>query len=107
MGNGDKTARIWDAATGKVIGILNGHEGTLPTATFSPDGSRILTASQDGTARVWDAANGNEIAALKHGGTVNSAEFSPDGRYIVTLTVRPAMLLRSSRTGRRLMLARR
>jgi hypothetical protein len=34
---------------------LKGHTGTVRSATFSPDGTRIVTASQDGTAKVWDA----------------------------------------------------
>ena len=33
----------------------------MKSAAFSPDGQRIVTASQDGTARVWDAASGGQI----------------------------------------------
>ena len=55
----DRTARIWDAATGKPIGEpLRGHEDVVMSAAFSPDGQRIVTASKDRTARVWDAATG-------------------------------------------------
>ena len=67
----DKTARIWDAATGKEIAVLRGHEDDVNSAAFSPDGSRIVTASDDKTARIWDAASGKEIAVLRgHEGTV-------------------------------------
>ena len=31
-------------------------------AAFSPDGTRIVTASADNTARVWDAATAKEVA---------------------------------------------
>ena len=34
-------------------------------AAFSPDGARIVTASQDKTARVWDAKSGKELARLR------------------------------------------
>jgi len=34
--------------------VLRGHQGGLNSAAFSPDGSRIVTASWDMTARVWD-----------------------------------------------------
>ena len=55
------------------------------SAAFSPDGSRIVTASWDKTARIWDAASAKEIAVLRgHDGVVNSAAFSPDGSRIVT-----------------------
>jgi len=81
----DRTARIWDAATGKEIAVLRGHDRAVHSAAFSPDGSRIVTASEDKTARIWDAATAKEIAVLRgHENTVNSATFSPDGRRIVT-----------------------
>ena len=54
----DKTARVWDAATGKSLATLAGHEDGVWSAQFSPDGTRIVTASGDKTARVWDAATG-------------------------------------------------
>ena len=43
----DKTARLWDAATGKPIGEpLKGHERLVYSVAFSPDGKRIVTASR-------------------------------------------------------------
>jgi hypothetical protein len=61
------------------------HESTVNTAQFSPDGQRIITASEDNTARVWDAKTGQEIAKLNgHEGWVNTAQFSPDGQRIIT-----------------------
>ena len=86
----DKTARIWDAATGQPIGQpLKGHDGPVNSAAFSPDGKRIVTASADNAARVWDSATGQPIGEpLKgHEGAVLSAAFSPDGKRIVTASV--------------------
>jgi WD40 repeat protein len=57
----------------------------LNSAAFSPDGKRIVTASEDDTVRVWDAATAKEIAVLRgHENRVYSAAFSPDGTRIVT-----------------------
>jgi WD40 repeat protein/energy-coupling factor transporter ATP-binding protein EcfA2 len=82
----DKTARVWDAASGRAIGELIGHQDTVWTATFSPDGKRIVTASRDKTARIWDTASGKPVGEPfeGHEGPVLSAMFSPDGKRIVT-----------------------
>ena len=64
---------------------FNGHGQFVHSAAFSPDGTRVVTASNDNTARVWDAATGAGLAELKgHGGIVNSAAFSTDGTRVVT-----------------------
>ena len=55
------------------------------SAVFSPDGSRIVTASSDSTARLWDAKTGIVLATLSgHTGPVWSAVFGPDGSRVVT-----------------------
>ncbi|MCP5246102.1 MAG: hypothetical protein H6937_09210 [Burkholderiales bacterium] len=43
----DRTARLWDAQTGKVLGNPIQHDGTVDSATFSPDGTWVVTASND------------------------------------------------------------
>ncbi len=81
----DKSARIWDAATGRQLAVLSGHDGVVRTAAFSPDGRRIVTASGDRTARIWDAVTAKPLDVLSgHADMVWSAAFSPDGRRIVT-----------------------
>jgi WD40 repeat protein/serine/threonine protein kinase/TPR repeat protein len=81
----DKTARVWDAYTGRPLATLKGHEAKLYSASFSPDGSRIVTASDDKTARVWDARSGALLSVLAgHGDGVRAACYSPDGLRIVT-----------------------
>src|SRR5262249_42448652 len=82
----DKTARVWDAETGKQIGQpRKGHTRGVGSAAFSPDGKRIVTASLDQTARLWDAETGEQIGDLAgHTDNVINAAFSPDGKRIVT-----------------------
>ena len=53
-------------------------------AVFSPDGQRVLTASE-GTAQLWDAATGQPLGQpMKHGGDILTAVFSANGQRVVT-----------------------
>jgi WD40 repeat protein len=64
---------------------LLGHGGDVSRAGFSPDGRRIVTASQDTTVRTWEAATGQELQVLRgHEDWVWRAVFSPDGERIVS-----------------------
>jgi dipeptidyl aminopeptidase/acylaminoacyl peptidase len=81
----DKTARLWDAASGKAIGEPMNHEDVVNSAQFSPDGLRVVTILEDKTARLWDSISGKPIGEpMKHADVINSAQFSPDGQRIVT-----------------------
>jgi len=51
---GDGSARVWDAATGESLGAPLTHQDAVRSAAFSPDGTRVVTASLDKTARMWE-----------------------------------------------------
>jgi WD40 repeat protein len=64
--------------------VFTGHDGSVNTAVFSPDGKYVVTASSDGTARLWDL-EGNQLQVFEgHGGAVKSALLSPGGQYLIT-----------------------
>jgi eukaryotic-like serine/threonine-protein kinase len=85
------------------LAVLTGHGDRLNSAAYSPDGGRIVTASNDKTARIWDARTGVELAVLfGHGDAVASAAYSPDGTRIVTASYDKTALIWDARTGAKL-----
>jgi WD40 repeat protein/tetratricopeptide (TPR) repeat protein len=79
----DKSARIWESATGECLAFL-WHSTHVAQATFSPDGAHVMTVAGH-EARVWDAHSGTiESPPLRHRADIRFAAFSPDGRRIVT-----------------------
>ncbi|MBB3660037.1 WD40 repeat protein [Rhizobium sp. BK650] len=128
----DGTARIWeiDAAeerTAAIILAMNleskpmekrelrlDHFGPVKSPHFSPDGKRVVTASQDGMARIWSAATGEKLGpAMLHGETVDQVVFSADGRRVLSVSakrslvwqaIRPLTTIRSGRASDRFLL---
>ncbi|KAG1891650.1 WD40-repeat-containing domain protein [Suillus fuscotomentosus] len=58
----------------------------IRTVSFSPDGTRIVSGSDDQTIRLWDAGTGQPVGEpLKgHTGLIRTVSFSPDGTRIVS-----------------------
>jgi WD40 repeat protein len=80
----DPGANLWDES-GHLIAPLKGHTGPISSVSFGSNGTRIVTASEDGTARLWDGTDGALVAVLEgHTSGVKSASFNPDGTRIVT-----------------------
>jgi WD40 repeat protein len=75
---------VWDAAD--AWPLLSVSACQLPgTASFSPDGSKIVVGCGDGTVRVFETATGRLLVSLPATGVgvISAAAFSPDGRSIV------------------------
>lgn len=79
-GSDDKTARLWEAATGKPLATLP-HEGEVRAVAFSPDGRTIFTGGFG--AWLWEAATGKLIGSLRSKNFVNGVAFSPDSQSVV------------------------
>jgi WD40 repeat protein/tetratricopeptide (TPR) repeat protein len=63
------------------------HGRVVNHVSFSRDGERLVTSSDDGTARVFVLGQGpgqSEPKLLRHNSSVFAADFSPDGQYVAT-----------------------
>jgi eukaryotic-like serine/threonine-protein kinase len=82
--------RVLETATTNLITFFsNAHSAPIRNLRFSPDGQRVVSASDDKTAKIWQVRTGKRLHTLTHSARVTWAEFSPDGQTIVTATVAP------------------
>lgn len=84
-GSGDNSVRVWYLATGKEVGVFEGHGVWVMAVACAPDGTHVASGSYDCSARVWDLATGKEERVLKgHTDWVISVNCSPDGAHVVS-----------------------
>ncbi|MBK8276619.1 MAG: hypothetical protein IPK92_12505 [Nitrospira sp.] len=90
----DRTTSLWDVSSGKLLTVFSAYNGlsnvsadfsNINDAQFSPNGTKVITASGDKVAHLWEVPSGNLLRTLTgHTGTVTDAQFSPDGTKLVT-----------------------
>lgn len=96
----DRTARVWDAATGTTLRVFTGHDGPVSTCDISADGTLLATGGHDRSVRLWDIATGAQRAALAgHSQRVTSCLFSPDGTRLATAGRDQVAIVWDVRTG--------
>jgi WD40 repeat protein/serine/threonine protein kinase len=81
---GDNSLRLWDVRTGETRGVLRGHLNQVNHFGWSPEGKRLVTASDDRTVRVWDVESGESRVLQGHTDGVVQVAFSPDGRRVAS-----------------------
>jgi WD40 repeat protein len=92
----DGGVAIWDLDAKQCSHRLEGHADTVTFSAFSPDGSKLLTASQDSSCILWDVAGGEIIHQLVvppdyldpiHNASINHhGVFTSDGEIAVTVS---------------------
>lgn len=71
------------AFTSRESFVFEGHSANVWCVDWSPDGSRVASASNDGTIRIWDLLTGKQ-ASIIESASWRSIDWSPDGELIAT-----------------------
>ncbi|MCZ7544521.1 MAG: WD40 repeat domain-containing protein [Anaerolineae bacterium] len=99
------TIKSGEEATWETLATLEGHEGTITAAAWSPDGTRLVSASEDGRIRIWDVERGDAVATLEsHAQDFEEIVWSPDGKQLLSSSWNGEIW--DAVTGERLTLAR-
>eukprot|EP00192_Tetraselmis_astigmatica_P001318 CAMPEP_0117655420 /NCGR_PEP_ID=MMETSP0804-20121206/4270_1 /TAXON_ID=1074897 /ORGANISM="Tetraselmis astigmatica, Strain CCMP880" /LENGTH=1753 /DNA_ID=CAMNT_0005461771 /DNA_START=27 /DNA_END=5288 /DNA_ORIENTATION=+ len=101
-GSRDKTVRLWDVATGELVGhAFRGHRKEVTGVSFHPDGRLVASSSRDKTLRLWDAVTGKTIGPPLEGhrAAATCVQFSPDGRLMASGSMDQTVILWNTSAG--------
>ncbi|HBS88758.1 MAG: hypothetical protein A2W91_04215 [Bacteroidetes bacterium GWF2_38_335] len=84
-GKGDPAIKIWEVATNKMCGKLEGHTDLVTALCFSPDGKFLASGSKDNLVILWDLTKWE--LSKKYSGhlkEITAVCFSGDGNFVVS-----------------------
>ncbi len=75
---------LWQVESGKELGTLTGHQGTVPALAFSPDGKVLASGGIDRMLCLWDVASRKELGKAQMLPTsIQQLAFSRDGKTLI------------------------
>jgi WD40 repeat protein len=81
----ENMVKIWNFSSGEVMANLTGHKDGVMNLKWSPNGSQIVTASDDKTIMLWSTTNWTRTAILTgHTLGVLDVDWSPNGTMLVS-----------------------
>ncbi|KAJ3322341.1 hypothetical protein HDU76_013894 [Blyttiomyces sp. JEL0837] len=90
-----------DAEWGSHLQYFLGHTTSVSSASFSKDGTKLISSSNDATCRIWDIGTGKEILRLEgHEHFVYNACFSNDGRKAASASRDQSVIIWDANSGK-------
>ena len=84
-GSSDKTIKLWEVSTGRLLKTLKGHVEDVNSVAFSPDGRLLAGGGDDSVIKLWEVSTGKLMYTFKGSWNgVLSIAFSPDGKYLAS-----------------------
>lgn len=81
----DKTARVWRARTGRVVGVFAGHTWSVVAVALSTDGKLLATGAWDATVRLWPLVDSSRVPRLRgHTGIAYGVVYTRSGERLVS-----------------------
>jgi WD40 repeat protein len=88
----DRTARLWDAKTGKLLRTLSGSRNAVMTVQFRPGNQEVATGDYSNTFRRWNASTGAYLTGLRLFAPIRAVAYDLTGQKIVTGSEKGATL---------------
>lgn len=71
----ENSIKIWDFYSGKIIGKLEGHEDATTALAFNQDGSKLVSAAEDGRIITWDLFHWQLEDSLTSSSVITTLQF--------------------------------
>ncbi len=76
----EKTVKLWDAATGKILNTFRGHTSSIEKVVFSPDG-KALYSTADTRICIWNLAKQRLALSLTSFDKSDWIAWTPEGYF--------------------------
>lgn len=98
-GSQDCRCNLINIATGRVIGLLEGHTESVESVDFCQVMDFVASASVDNTVKIWEGVTMRVRHSLVHQDTVTKVKFLQNSTMLVTSSADKTLRLWEARTG--------
>lgn len=78
----DRTVKLWEVPSGRLLATLSGHTNTIYNVAFSPDGRYVGSCSADRSIRIYEAATGKYVRRIVTPTLVRDLAFDSNSKYV-------------------------